>query len=120
MGNTKRTGGHTAAYIDDLHVCIVIAYIISNLLQAAQGGEIGNGICDCNISLHGNTAGYTGHMLFHNAAVIVPFGGFSGKTLDFAITNIRQNKMYSGIFFCNFGKHFIKDRSHYASTPSSR
>ena len=119
MGNAQCTIGYAAADIDNLDICVVVAYIVSNLLQAAQRGEVGDRVCNCDISFHGDAAGNTGHVLLHDAAVIIAFREFLGKTLNFAITDVCQDHMDSGVFFCQLQKDFIEYCSHDYSTPSS-
>ena len=119
VGHTQRTVGNTAADVDDLHICVVVADIVTDLLQAAQSGEVGDGVSDSDVAFHCDTAGNAGHMLLHNTAVVVTVRESSCETFDLTVADIGQNHMDARILLCDLDQSLVKNCSHASSTPSS-
>ena len=49
MGHTQRSVGNTTANNNNFHIDIVVADIVPDLLQAPEGGEVGNGVGNGNV-----------------------------------------------------------------------
>src|ERR1035437_4750570 len=60
---------HAAADAHDLHVRAVVADVVSDLLQAAQGGEVANGVGENRVPLQRKAGSQARHVLLGDADV---------------------------------------------------
>src|SRR5258708_815360 len=69
MCSTHRAIGETPADRDDLYVGVVVADIVSDLFQAAQGRKIGNRISKGDLTAERHSCCHPGHVLFGHARI---------------------------------------------------
>ena len=69
VGNTQRTVAHSAADGDNLNIRIVVANVVSDLLQTAKGREIPYRVSEDSPALKCYTRGEASHILLRNAGV---------------------------------------------------
>ena len=108
MGDTQRAVGESAADDDDLHVRIVIADVISYLLERPERREVGNGVGDGDVAFHGDATGDSSHILFGHAYVEVTFREGLGERLDFAIADVRQDQEDAVVLAGQLQQHFVE------------
>ena len=69
VAHAQGTVDEAAAHADDLHVGIVIGTVVANLLQAAQGREVTDGVGEHGLAFPGQARRQPRHGLFSDSRV---------------------------------------------------
>ena len=69
MAHAQGTVDEAAADADDVDIGAVVGTVVADLLDAAQGGEIADGVSEDGLTLQGHARRHGGHVLLGNAHV---------------------------------------------------
>src|SRR3954452_16388552 len=84
--------GKTGTDGDNLNDCTVIADIVPNLLEAAQGREVTNRIDENRVSTQCDSGSDTGHVLLRDPHIEVSIGETRRKWLQHGVPEITSEQ----------------------------
>ena len=113
MAHAERSIGKTAAYADDFNIGVIVADVVADLLVAAEGWEIADGIDDGNQAHRSHAASHRHHILFGDAGINILLRQRVDKRLKNAETEIAGDDVDIFINACALEQNFDKCGSHF-------
>jgi hypothetical protein len=112
VGHPESAVGQAAADDHDLDVGPVVAHVVADLLQAAQGREVGDRVGDGDVAFHGHAAGHAGHVLLGHPHVEETVGEALGEALDLAVADVGQDHVDPLVLLGELQQHLVKQGTH--------
>ena len=117
--HSQRPVGHAPADGDDLDIGLVIADVVSDLLQRPERGEIGDGVREADLPAQGHAGCQAGHVLLRHAGVEVLLGEPLGEVGDDAEAQVADDQHDPVVLGGQFRQGLNERRSHSRHLNSS-
>ena len=118
MAHAQRTVDEAAADTDDVHVCAVVGAVIADLLDAAQSGEIADGVGKNSLTLQGHARRHGGHVLLSDARIQELIGYGLPEGAQHAEAQVAGDQLHISIIFRQFQSGTNKGISHLETSCS--
>ena len=119
MGDAERAVIEPAAHADHHHARVVVTDVVADLLQATQGGEVGDGIGKDHFAAHRHTGRNRNQVLFRHADIQKAVGILLREGFDQAKPKVTHHKVDSLVVFSQIEQRMQECTSHSAASSSA-
>ena len=92
MGHALTAVGIACSDRDDAYIALIIGDVVTDLFDATERGEITDGIAIDNPTVHRQTGGNAGHVLFGDANIDKTVGKRVGKGFDDMVAQVTDQQ----------------------------
>ena len=108
-----------AAHGHDLHVGAVVADVVADLLETAQGREVADGVGEHDLAGKGHAGGQADHVLLRDAGVDELVGVLALELLDDGVAEVADHEAHASVLARELIERLDERGPHEASTSAS-